>query len=1572
MESSVDSAAELFSLIEDKGALCQPKTPNSAVENDGRTISVQVLEFKTSLLEAVEELHIHRDAERRYEEQICKLVLEKQELEWKTESLQSQISRMSVENSESLAAVKKQFQAQIRMSEVEKGKNLLATELKDKEITSLKEELKQLQLLRYSLEKKLGELEQKLQLQTQTKDSHLNQLGEVERRFTAISRQCAMIRQAHEKLEQNVEEAMRINKKLTSISEKQESTIKVLKEDFERCNKELVAFKVSSVCKPGEERLQDILREQQIQQLQQKLFVETELNQKLRIETANERADKQEVMKSLQHSQSLLQTQTEALSRTEKELRALCEEYQVLKTEHELNQDRTKEREDSFARMRDECQNSKLTWEKEILRLQLSMKADQEELIAVKEAYSQLQEEYKHLYIANLHKAQDIHYSEIALKNQENSLSTTSNEINFVKVSSLHTHLKESHIIPYDNSEPTHQPDKDVPEESQKASKDVCFHYDDTERAPVLLQSIVSDNIARPEDVSPMMNHLSELCGETNMGVSENEPTCNAVDKRCPSIPTQSDTDSRLTELSGPETRSVYHIDGDPLALELKDRPLLRNLCTSEVTERQTSDKHADSQGYTTSQSNKFKDHQTTVPGFIDCASQKESQTTSERLSEDKTENADTQKTVEFYDKRTLKDDMIATKPRPCNEAHHEEHETKPESPTYLDSQHSESKEFSSSEKVQVASLSLVPQVYGSAETSLHELKSEQLPLINDIALVNSVHMIFENDDQKNIGTSDSEPLKPQQTELGGSYEDSKTTNSNQDPYSSGSTMLKVQSDVDQKNISLVDTSNHFGDQRYQSSFTLDPLVDQTILVASANTKEVLSENGQKDDGISDSELLKPQQTELGASSEESKTTYPNKDPSSLGSTAVNVQEKVDQNNISVEDTSYHLGNQVCQSYFPLEPLDSQTISATTISTKEVVFENGQKSDGISDSQPLKTQQSELEVSAEEAKTTSPDQDNSHESTTAKKQLDVSQKDISVSATSNHLENRKSQSSFALDIPVDHTTSVTSINKVGVIYENAQNDVGISDSELLKPQQGELRISPEGPKTSVQDHQDLSSGFSTVKVQSDVDQKHISAIDVSNHLENRNSHSSFAWDTLVDHTNSVTSINRVDVIFENAQNDVGISDSELLKPQQGELRISPEGPKTSVQDHQDLSSGFSTLKAQSDIDLNHISEKDASSHLENRNHHSSFPLSTLVDHISFVGSINRNAILENYQKHVGISDSELLKPQQTEPGVSFKDPKFRNPDQYCPSPGPTMVKVQSGVEQKNTSVVDTSNYLRNRKSQSPFACKTFVDHTTSVARVDTMKVMFENGQKDDRISSLKPLKAQQTELRSSSEEPKTIQPNQDPPSPPYSKAKNQSEVTQRYISDVDTINHPDNRRRQSSFAWDTFLKGNRKPQIPSRPELWPSGFHKNVSQYCAPLFTKDKLANIAITKTHDRMDTSIKRLPQKSDNQGEWNAIKQSFPEMLMEKENPVHISYCSTRSCSPAPSSMGNGLRQDCTPTVPPPKLQSLEKQDWPMTSSSEGKDERKQSDIMAQIAKIQEFMSSEGLMPQKRRKID
>ncbi|KAF4095010.1 coiled-coil domain-containing protein 73-like isoform X2 [Onychostoma macrolepis] len=837
MESSVDSGTELFSMMDDKGALSQPKTPNIVVENDGRTISLQVLEFKTSLLEAVEELHIHRDAETRYEEQICKLVLEKQELEWQKESLQSQNSRISNENSESLAAAKKQFQAQIRKFEGEKGKNQLAAELKDKEIISLKEELKQLQLLRYSSEKKLGELEQKLQLQTQTKDSHLNQLGEVERRFAAISRQCAMVKQAHDKLEQNVEEAMRINKKLTSINEKRESSIKTLKEDLERINKELVTFKVSSVCKPGEERLQNVLKEQEFQLLQHKLLVETEFNKKLRNEMATERAEKQEVLRSLNHSQSLLQRQTEALSRAEQEFRELREEYQVLKTEHELNQERTKEKDGSFVRLRDEYQNSKLTWEKEIMRLQMSTESGKEELQAVKEAYNQLEEERKQLSISAVHKAKEIHNSEIAVKDQENSLCTTSNEINLVKVSSLHEDLEESLISPHDNHEPTCHPDKDVPDESiefQKARKDGCSQNNNKEldipmqadrTVPVVSPSVSTDNILRPEDINPMMNQLSKLCDETKTGVSESEPVCSADDKACPSNPVQSDTDSCLAELSGPETRSVYGVDGDPLALKPKDRPLEQNLCTSEVTESQTSDKHMDSQGYATSQSKEVKDHQNAAPEFLHKVSQKESQTTAERFSEDKTANSNPQDTLVFYDKTTITEEMIDAQPSLYHQTVHEEPRTNFDIASATITSdillHKSKDQFSPPELICEHSQS---QVGGSTETSLYnvvnELESKELPLVDQttsVTAVDTLEVISENNDQ-----NDSEPLKSQQIEISVSTEEAKITNPEQDPSSPGSTTANGQSDVDQKSIPLVDTSNHPGNRRCQSSFAWD------------------------------------------------------------------------------------------------------------------------------------------------------------------------------------------------------------------------------------------------------------------------------------------------------------------------------------------------------------------------------------------------------------------------------------------------------------------------------------------------------------------------------------------------------------------------------------------------------------------------------------------------------------------------------------------------------------------------------------------------------------------------------
>lgn len=73
-----------------------------------------------------------------------------------------------------------------------------------------------------------------------------------------------------------------------------------------------------------------------------------------------------------------------------------------------------------------------------------------------------------------------------------------------------------------------------------------------------------------------------------------------------------------------------------------------------------------------------------------------------------------------------------------------------------------------------------------------------------------------------------------------------------------------------------------------------------------------------------------------------------------------------------------------------------------------------------------------------------------------------------------------------------------------------------------------------------------------------------------------------------------------------------------------------------------------------------------------------------------------------------------------------------------------------------------------------------------------------------------------------------------------------------------------------------------------------------------------------------------------------------------------------------------GNGLRQDCPPSrsLTHPQRQSLRTTNPPVTEggtqSSQAKRERPHSDIRAQIAKIEQFLSSEGVSLPKKSKVE
>ncbi|XP_013767861.1 coiled-coil domain-containing protein 73 isoform X2 [Pundamilia nyererei] len=386
----------------------------------GGNILLQLLEFKTNLLEAVQELHIRRDAETRFEDQISKLVLEKQEMEWEKESLQHRIESVTKQHTESLTNLKKQ--AKLRNTEEEKGKYQVIAELKDKEINNLKEELKSLQLLKYNLEKKSSELEQKLVLQSRTKDGHLSQLGEVEKRFSALSRQCAMVKQAHDNLEQNVDEAMRINKKLTSANEKQAATIVSLKKELDEVSNELSKAKMTSV-RPAKP-YSPTGREQHIQQLHQKLKLETEMNKKLREENATELAEKQEVIRSLQHTQQLLLSQTQTVRRVELELQTQRQTCEALKQEHEVMGEQSKAMEDKVAQLMESYAASKTSWDKEKTKFLDRLKTQQEALQALKEAYDDLHQKHAELSLQAKSHEQHTHEMEVRDSSQTLSVST--------------------------------------------------------------------------------------------------------------------------------------------------------------------------------------------------------------------------------------------------------------------------------------------------------------------------------------------------------------------------------------------------------------------------------------------------------------------------------------------------------------------------------------------------------------------------------------------------------------------------------------------------------------------------------------------------------------------------------------------------------------------------------------------------------------------------------------------------------------------------------------------------------------------------------------------------------------------------------------------------------------------------------------------------------------------------------------------------------------------------------------------------------------------------------------------
>ncbi|XP_014114491.1 PREDICTED: coiled-coil domain-containing protein 73 [Pseudopodoces humilis] len=325
-------------------------------------LSIRLLDFKTSLLEAIEELRIRRETESNYEDQINKIVIEKQELEWQKETLQHQIDTLQQQNKEAMAAFKKQLQARMFAMEEEKGKYQLAAETREKEIDGLKETLKALQISKYTLQKKLNEMDQKLQMHLTAKEEHHKKLNEVERCYATITSRFGIVKGVHGKLEHSVQEAIQLNKKLASVNKRQETEISNLKEELKKVTTDLIRSKVTSQCRVGEENINLAVKEKQFQEMQQKIRMEAEVSKKVQEENTHIKEEKLEILSSLQCMQELLQRITQTNVRMESELNALKEDYQALERDNELQREKAKENEEKFLNLQNEHDKALRTW----------------------------------------------------------------------------------------------------------------------------------------------------------------------------------------------------------------------------------------------------------------------------------------------------------------------------------------------------------------------------------------------------------------------------------------------------------------------------------------------------------------------------------------------------------------------------------------------------------------------------------------------------------------------------------------------------------------------------------------------------------------------------------------------------------------------------------------------------------------------------------------------------------------------------------------------------------------------------------------------------------------------------------------------------------------------------------------------------------------------------------------------------------------------------------------------------------------------------------------------------------
>ncbi|XP_038052260.1 paramyosin-like isoform X2 [Patiria miniata] len=333
-----------------------------------------ILQFQNKFYECIEELKIRRVTDAENEDKINQLVSTQHDHQRDIKEEISKNTSLSEKHSQELSELKRQHEEKIHQLQAEKTKLALAADTWEKEMKEVKDDIRSLQLTKYSLEKTIKDQDQRLQMQGSARSSHLSKMTELEALGQDVSKQCSVVAEQLKRLEVNVKEAQKLHGKLAFMDQHQTCTSDSLKADLQRKMEEIVCLKAQLDEKPTQE-VNEYKSVQSKHKQTEKLLKQKEHTCKQLSEHLEEaRSANQNLLESLARSQQL--SQRHLASSNQNADRASSLAMDVKKLESELCQLKddlcTKEREIQTEHLRNEDLTTKLQIQEESLRMQLS------------------------------------------------------------------------------------------------------------------------------------------------------------------------------------------------------------------------------------------------------------------------------------------------------------------------------------------------------------------------------------------------------------------------------------------------------------------------------------------------------------------------------------------------------------------------------------------------------------------------------------------------------------------------------------------------------------------------------------------------------------------------------------------------------------------------------------------------------------------------------------------------------------------------------------------------------------------------------------------------------------------------------------------------------------------------------------------------------------------------------------------------------------------------------------------------------------------------------------------------